>query len=172
MGGPSRPGSATPVTPWSSTSRIPADTIGAMQIIAPPIDAYLHGITPPRDAVAQEMERLAGERRFPIVGPLVGRLLFLLARSIGARDVFECGSGFGYSAIWFAQALPAEGRVTLTDGSAENCRSAREVLSRAGLLGKTRIEQGDAVPILQATSGPFDIIFCDIDKRDYPRVYP
>ncbi len=111
-------------------------------------------------------------RRFPIVGPLVGRLLFLLARSAGARSVFECGSGFGYSACWFARALPPGGRVVLTDGSADNCAAARDFLDRAGLLDRAFIEQGNALQILNRSPGPFDIIFCDIDKRDYPRVHP
>lgn len=143
-----------------------------MDIVAPPIDDYLLKVTPPRDTVAQEMERLAESRRFPIVGPLVGRLLFLLARSIGARTVFECGSGFGYSAYWFARALPDEGRVTLTDGKADNCEAARAFLGRAGLLGRTEIQQGNALEVLAQRPGPFDLIFCDIDKRDYPRAYP
>ena len=143
-----------------------------MDIVAPAIDAYLHEITPPRDPVAGEMERLAEKRRFPIVGPLVGRLLYLLARSIGARTVFECGSGYGYSAYWFARALPPEGRVFLTEGSKENCASARDFLGRAGLLDRVEINEGDALEILPGRPGPFDIVFCDIDKRDYPRVHP
>src|SRR5262249_8382323 len=143
-----------------------------MDIVNPAIEAYLRRVAPAGDEVAQEMERLADRRRFPIVGPLVGRLLYLLARSIGAREVFECGSGFGYSAYWFARALPPDGRVVLTEGSAENCASARGFLSRAGLMAKAAIEKGDALEILPRHAGPFDIIFCDIDKRDYPRVHP
>jgi predicted O-methyltransferase YrrM len=143
-----------------------------MDIVAPPIERYLHEVIPPRDEVASTMESLAAERRFPIVGPLVGRTLFLLARALGARSVFECGSGYGYSAYWFARALPPGGRVILTDGSADNCRSARENLGRAGLLDRADVRQGDALDLLAAETGPFDIIFCDIDKRDYPRVHP
>ena len=143
-----------------------------MEIVHPTIERYLHEIAPPRDEAAREMERVAAERRFPIVGPLVGRVLFLLARGIGARTVFECGSGYGYSAYWFARALPPEGRVILTDGSAENCRGARDHLQRAGLLDRADIRQGNALDLLAAESGPFDIVFCDIDKRDYPRVHP
>ncbi len=143
-----------------------------MDIVAPVIDAYLHEITPSRDEVPKEMERLAEKRRFPIVGPLVGRLLYLLARSIGARTVFECGSGYGYSAYWFARALPPDGRVFLTEGSKENCASASDFLGRAGLLDRVEINQGDALEILPGRPGPFDIVFCDIDKRDYPRVHP
>jgi len=143
-----------------------------VDIVNPSIDEYLRRVAPSGEGVPLEMERLADRRHFPIVGPLVGRLLFLLARSIGARDIFECGSGFGYSAYWFAQALPDGGRVVLTEGSAENCASARGFLSRAGLMDRAAIEKGDALEILLRHQGPFDIIFCDIDKRDYPRVYP
>src|SRR6058998_166425 len=112
-----------------------------MDIVNPVIEGYLRRVAPASDEVALEMERLADRRRFPIVGPLVGRLLFLLARSIGAREVFECGSGFGYSAYWFARALPPEGRVVLTEGSPENCASARGFLGRAGLQERIVIEQ-------------------------------
>jgi caffeoyl-CoA O-methyltransferase len=143
-----------------------------MDIVTPVIEDYLKRVTPPRDGVVAAMERLAEERRFPIVGPLVGRMLLLQARALSARTIFECGSGFGYSAWWFARALPPGGRVTLTDGSAENCAGARDFLGRAGLLDKAEIQKGDALEILEGRSGPFDIIFCDIDKRDYPRVHP
>src|SRR5262245_51950871 len=101
-----------------------------MEIVHPAVEEDLRRIQPSGDEVLTEMERLAERRRFPIVGPLVGRLLFVLARSIGAREVFECGSGFGYSAWWFARALPDGGRVVLTEGSAENCASARGFLGR------------------------------------------
>ena len=143
-----------------------------MDIVAPVIDAYLHRISPPREAVVEEMERLGERRGFPIVGPLVGRLLFLQARALGARSIFECGSGFGYSAWWFANALPDGGRVILTDRSAENCAAARDFLARAHLLERAAIQEGDSLEILARSPGPFDVIFCDIDKRDYPRVYP
>jgi caffeoyl-CoA O-methyltransferase len=143
-----------------------------MDIVNPAIEDYLRRILPQSDEVMVEMERLAERRRFPIIGPLVGRFLFVLARSIGAQEIFECGSGFGYSAAWFARALPAGGRVILTEGSAENCASARGFLGRAGLMGKAAIEKGDALEILARHPGPFDIIFCDIDKRNYPLVHP
>ena len=143
-----------------------------MDIVAPVIEEYLRRVAPSGDPVQREMEALAEKRRFPIVGPLVGPLLHILARAIGARSVFECGSGYGYSALWFGRALPEGGRVVLTDGSAENCAAARDFLGRAGLLSRADIRQGDALEILADASGPFDIIFCDIDKRDYPRVHP
>ena len=143
-----------------------------MNIVDPRIDSYLEQLTPPRPDVLAEMEALAERRHFPIVGPLVGRLLYTLTRAIGARHVLECGSGFGYSAAWFAQAIPEGGRVVMTEGSKENCDLARDFLSRAGLLEKTAIHQTNALDLLERVTGEFDVIFCDIDKRDYPRVYP
>jgi predicted O-methyltransferase YrrM len=143
-----------------------------MSIVDPNVDRYLHDLTPARDPIVAEMERLAGQRRFPIVGPLVGRFLYQQARAIGARTVFECGSGFGYSAWWFARAVGAGGKVTLTEGSPENCDRARDYLGRAGLLDRVHIRQGDGLEILASTSGPLDLIFCDVDKHQYPRVHP
>lgn len=143
-----------------------------MDIVDPRIESYLYRITPRRPDVLQEMEALAERRRFPIVGPLVGRLLFLLARLTSARRVLECGSGFGYSAFWFAQAIPEGGRVDLTERSADDCALARGFLERAGLLEKASIHNASALDVIEQQRGPFDIIFCDIDKRDYPRMHP
>ena len=143
-----------------------------MNIVDPAVEEYLTRVAPQSAGILREMEQRAERERFPIVGPLVGWLLFLLARSVGARTVFECGSGFGYSAAWFAGALPADGRVTLTESSAVHCASARDYLGRAGLLERCDVRRGDALAILGDSPGPFDIIFCDIDKHDYPRVHP
>ena len=143
-----------------------------MNIVDPRIESYLEQLTPPRPAIFAEMESLAERRHFPIVGPLVGRLLYTLTRALGARHVLECGSGFGYSAAWFAEAIPEGGRVVMSEGSKENCDLAHDFLSRAGLLEKTAIHQTNALDLLERVTGEFDVIFCDIDKRDYPRVYP
>jgi predicted O-methyltransferase YrrM len=143
-----------------------------VDIVDPRIESYLQQVTPRRSDVLREMEALAERRRFPIVGPLVGRLLYVLTRLTSARQILECGSGYGYSAYWFADAMPAGGRVILTEGSADNCALARDFLNRAGLLEKVAIEHANALEVIERASGPFDIIFCDIDKRDYPKIYP
>jgi caffeoyl-CoA O-methyltransferase len=123
------------------------------------------------DPVLSDMHAEARERGFPIVGPEVGRLLFQLATVAGARRVFEMGSGFGYSTLWFARAVGAEGRVYHTDGNPENTERAREYLSRAGLLERVVFTTGDAREILKRTPGVFDIVFMDIDKEQYPEGY-
>ncbi len=141
-----------------------------MDIVHPDVDRYLHELASPHDPVLREMEVLAYERKFPIVGPQVGRLLHILAVSCRARRVIELGSGFGYSAYWFARAVGPEGSVIFTDGSPERAREAAGFLERGGLRDRVRIEVGDALEILDRVGGEFDIVFNDIDKDRYPEV--
>ena len=74
------------------------------------------------DPVLEDMEARAREHRFPIIGRATGRYLELAARSIGARRVMELGSGYGYSAYWFARAVGPAGEVVCTDGDADNAK--------------------------------------------------
>lgn len=148
-----------------------------MDIVDQRIEEYLRGMLPDPDPVRAEMERVGAERRFPIIGPLVGNLCSVLATAIGARRVFEMGSGFGYSTLWFARAVGPGGVVVHTEGSEENSRLAREYLGRAGLIDRVRFEVGDAREILDreiAKAGPLscDVLFNDIDKEQYPDVLP
>jgi len=124
------------------------------------------------EPVLLEMERLGDERRFPIVGRTVGIVLEILARGIGARRVFELGSGFGYSAYWFSRAVGPSGELHLTDMDPENERLGTDFLTRAGLAGPVAYHVGDALASFAAAAGgEFDIVFCDIDKQDYPRAW-
>jgi caffeoyl-CoA O-methyltransferase len=143
-----------------------------MDLVHPDIDRYLGGWAASNELVVAEMEQLAVERGFPIVGPQVGRLLRILACSIDAKRVLELGSGFGYSAWWFASAVGAGGRVILTEGSTENAERAREFLDRAGFGERVEIRVGDALEIARECDGPFDLVFNDIDKQDYPAALP
>jgi predicted O-methyltransferase YrrM len=137
-----------------------------------PVEEYLYGLLPERDAVLNAIEQQAAERNIPIVGPAVGRLLYLLARSIGARTVFEMGSAVGYSTIWWARALGEGGRVVYTDGDRRNAEEARRNFESARVLDKIDIRVGDALEILsEQRAESFDIIFNDVDKQDYPRVF-
>ena len=140
-----------------------------MDIVDPRIDAYLRSLQTRHDEpVLLEMEAEGARRNFPIVGRNVGVTLELLARSIGARRVFELGSGFGYSAYWFAKAVGAVGEVHCTDGDAANETAAADYLTRAGFAGQIRYHVGDAVTWLNDTPGEFDVVYDDIDKGGYP----
>jgi predicted O-methyltransferase YrrM len=136
------------------------------------IDAYLAKNARHDDPILLEMERIAAERKFPIVGPQVGRLLEVLARAVSARRVVELGSGFGYSASWFLRAVGIDGHVTLTDASAELCTMARSFLERGGFTGRYAIEIGDALDIAATVAPGVDVLFCDIDKHDYAKALP
>ena len=118
------------------------------------------------------MEAHARRHGFPIIGPLVGPLLFALARASRARRVFELGSGFGYSAVWFARAVGPRGLVVMTEGDAANSRRAMRYLARAGLARRVRPLVGDALTLLASERGMFDLILNDIDKHEYPEVIP
>lgn len=120
------------------------------------------------DPVIEEMEARAAEHGFPIVGRAVGRYLELAARSIGARRVMELGSGYGYSAYWFARAVGPDGEVVCTDGNGDNALLAEDYLTRAELNLRVRYRVGDALAGLAAEDGDFDIVYCDVDKHGYP----
>src|SRR5689334_10716983 len=80
------------------------------------------------DEVLTDMEEYAAERGFPIVGRATGRFLEVAARSIGARRVMELGSGYGYSAYWFARAVGEQGEIVCTDGDPANAERAQQYL--------------------------------------------
>ena len=117
------------------------------------------------------MEAEADERGFPIIGRLCGVTIELLARSMGARRVFELGSGYGYSGYWFSRAIGANGELHLTDGDPANERKALDYLGRAGLEGPVRYHVGEAIGTLRETPGDFDVVYNDIDKGDYPAAW-
>jgi predicted O-methyltransferase YrrM len=143
-----------------------------MDIVNPQVEAYMRGLLDRYDdPVLLEMEAEAERRRFPAVGRIVGVTLELLARSVGARRVFELGSGFGYSAYWFARAVGDTGEVHCTDGDRANVESGRAWLERAGLGKRVVWHVGDALTSFADAEGEFDVVFVDIDKHEYPAAW-
>jgi len=120
-----------------------------------PVEDYLYSLLPARDEVLTEIEAEGAKRKIPIVGPAVGRILHQLALISNAKKIFEMGSAIGYSTIWWARALGEGGRVIYTDGDSKNAEQARRYFERAGVADRITI----------------DIIFNDVDKEDYPRVF-
>jgi predicted O-methyltransferase YrrM len=80
----------------------------------------------------------------------------------------ELGSGYGYSAYWFARAVGAGGAVVCTDGDPGNAELAEGYLSKAGVWDRIRYRVGDALQGFAAEQGDFDIVYCDVDKDGYP----
>ena len=141
-------------------------------ITAEPVEKYLYGLLPERDEILSAMEEEAARHKIPIVGPAVGRVFFQLARLMGARTVFEMGSAIGYSTIWWARAVGEGGRVIYTDGDPKNAERARRNFESAGVADRIQIRTGDALELLsEEKPESFDIIFNDVDKEDYPKVF-
>jgi caffeoyl-CoA O-methyltransferase len=140
-------------------------------ITVPAVEDYLYSMLPPRDEVMTEIEAEATKRDIPIVGPAVGRILYQLALMIGAKTVFELGSAIGYSTIWWARAVGEGGRVIYTDGDRKKAEEARRYFDRAGVSGRITLHTGDALEFLSEQKTEYDIIFNDVDKEDYPRVF-
>jgi predicted O-methyltransferase YrrM len=146
----------------------------APELIAGSVSAYQEELVPPRSAELRKMEEYAAEHSFPIVGPVAGQLCYQVARMIGAQRIYELGSGYGYSTAWFARAVQENGGgvVHHVVWDEKLSQMARSHLAALGYDGIVKYHVGEAVQALQATDGPFDIIFNDIDKAGYPASVP
>jgi predicted O-methyltransferase YrrM len=142
--------------------------------VDPRIGLYLDSLVPPRPSEMQAMEAIAAKSNFPIIGPAAGQFCYLMTRSIGAKSVFELGSGYGYSTAWFARAVQENGggivhHVVWDEKLSER---ARQHLAALKLDHLVEFHVGEAVAELQKSSGPFDVVFNDIDKAGYPASLP
>ena len=145
-----------------------------MEPLAPEVHQYLDGLVPPRPAEMQAMEAYAKQNKFPIVGPAAGYFCYQLARLIGAKRIFELGSGYGYSTAWFARAVKENGggtvhHVVWDDGLSQRARKHLSVLGYDGII---QYRVSEAIKALRETEGPFDLIFNDIEKDGYPASLP
>lgn len=134
------------------------------------VQEFLTSLVPPRPAEMVAMEEYAERTHFPIIGPAAGYACYQVARLIGARRVFEMGSGYGYSTAWFARAVDENGGGVVHHVVWDVKLSQQAVghLSRLGYDSTIQYHVAEAVATLQATEGPFDLIFNDIEKADYP----
>lgn len=140
--------------------------------VDPAIERYMRRlVTLTDDQTLHEMEAYAQQYRFPIIERLVGVFLYSQAKMIAARRVFEFGSGYGYSAYWFAKAVGADGEVICSDGNVANLAKAKRYLEAVGLWDRVQFHTGMAQDIFAETEGPFDICYNDADKGDYPEIW-
>lgn len=138
------------------------------------VDTWLEHALATTDPVLEESLAAARAAGLPEiqVAPNQGRLLHLLARACGARRVLEIGTLGGYSAIWLARALPADGRLVTLELDPKHAEVARANLARAGLAARADVRVGpalDSLAALAAAGGePFDFVFVDADKPAMP----
>jgi predicted O-methyltransferase YrrM len=136
------------------------------------IDDYLYRIAAPRDQLLEKMEEYADSHAVPIIGPLVGRLLYNLARASESKKILEIGTAIGYSGIWLARAVaPLKGSVTTIDMDPERVKIAKKNISEAGLERTVKVIEGNALKVLPTLKEEFDMIFLDSDKDVYPDAF-
>ncbi|MGW0120641.1 O-methyltransferase [Streptomyces sp. NPDC003327] len=138
------------------------------------VDHYVTGTIAPSDDVLTAALADSAAAGLPeiAVAPNQGKLLHLLALAQGARSILEIGTLGGYSTIWLARALPADGRLITLEYDPKHADVARANLARAGLDGIVEVRTGaalDSLPRLEAEgAGPFDLVFVDADKANNP----
>ena len=135
---------------------------------------HLESLVPERSPELKEMEAYAERQNFPIIGPICGHLCYQVARMIGARQICELGSGYGYSTAWFARAVQENGGGVVHHmvWDAELSKRARKHLATLGYQDTVQFTVGEAVARLNEMPGPFDLVFNDIDKVGYPTSLP
>ncbi len=144
-----------------------------MSQMMPHLESYFRGFVPRRDKLLLEMEAEAKAENIPIIGPVVGELLFLLVRATGAVNILELGTATGYSAIYLAKGCqPALGRVVTLELDPSMAARARANFVKAGLARQIEVQTGDALQLMAKLAGPFDFIFMDIDKESYLPALP
>jgi len=137
------------------------------KMIAEP-ERYFRALVAERDPVLERLEKEAHTKNIPIVGPVIGALLFVTARFAGARRVLEFGTATGYSAIWLARGCGSAGAQVLSlEKSPDLADRARRNCDLAGVADTVEVRTGDAFSIAASLEGPFDMIFLDIEKNDY-----
>jgi len=142
-----------------------------MEIINSEIEKYMEHLLNERDSIFKKLEEYAAKINFPIVEPLIGQLLQQYTKMINAKKIIELGSGFGYSALWFARGTEDDAKIICTDYSEDKARLAKKYFNEAGVENKIDFRIGDALKILSELDEEFDIIFNDVDKEEYPETF-
>jgi caffeoyl-CoA O-methyltransferase len=133
-------------------------------------ETYFRRFIPPRSALLKELEEEAHREEIPIIGPVVGELLFILARVVRAEKILELGTATGYSAIFLSEAFESQsGQLITIENDKKMAQKARKNFQRAGFEKQIEIRVGDAIEVMKTLPATFDLIFMDIDKIDYNR---
>ncbi len=146
---------------------------GAMSAIVDNPEAYFKQFVADRNTLMLKLEEEAGRDGIPIVGPLVGELLFILTRATGAKRILELGTATGYSTIFLARGCASvNGRVITLEQDAAMAAKAIKNFETAGLHKFIELRICDALQEISALDAVFDLIFMDIEKEDYIRALP
>jgi predicted O-methyltransferase YrrM len=141
------------------------------------VDKYFDKMLIPHDSTLDDALAAAAAAKLPAiqVSSVQGKLLHLLARIIGARNILEIGTLGGYSTIWMARALPEGGRIITLEADPKHAEVARKNFARAGVESKVELRLGKALDTLPKVAadglGPFDMFFIDANKSNMPEYF-
>ena len=134
---------------------------------------YFKGLIPPRDDLMINLEAEAEKESIPIVGPVVGELLYVLAAATKAKRILELGTATGYSAIYLAGGCEGvDGTVVTIENDSRMAARAQQNFRQAGVSDRLEIHVADAIELMSQLQTNFDLIFLDIEKQDYVKVLP
>ena len=136
-------------------------------IVPDAVERYLAELNQVGDPVLDDIARANASRGLPLVDAEVGALLRVLATAVNASRILEIGTAVGYSGIWLARALPADGMLVTLELDEARAQEARENFARAGVSDRVSVVVGDARLKIAKVSGPFDLIFQDGAKALY-----
>lgn len=143
-------------------------------LVLPDIEAYAQAHSMAESSICRALREetlRTMEYAQMVVGPLEGAFLKMMTQMVGAKRVLEVGMFTGYSALCFAEALPADGTVVTCEIDEESAALARRYISQAPFGNKISIRMGPALDTMSAVTGPFDVIFIDADKVNYLNYY-
>jgi predicted O-methyltransferase YrrM len=141
------------------------------------VDQYLDKMLIPPDSTLKDALATASEAKLPAiqVSSVQGKLLHLLVRIMGARNILEIGTLGGYSTIWMARALPEGGRIITLEADPKHAEVARKNFARSGVENKVELRLGKALDTLPQVAadgrGPFDMFFIDANKSNMPEYF-
>ena len=144
------------------------------RLVSADIEAYAQAHSMPESDLCRALREETRQRMEApqmIVGPLEGAFLKMMAQLVQAANVLEIGMFTGYSALCFAEALPANGRVLTCEVDEEAAALARRYFARSPIGKKIEIRMGPALDTMRHLTGPFDLIFIDADKINYVNYY-
>lgn len=151
--------------------RVPSGAPDPSELDHDALDLYVQRLFAGEDDVLRDIRSRADEAGMPRIQlpPATARAVQLLVKAAGSRRVLEVGTLAGYSAVWIARALPAEGRLITLEIDADHAAVARRSVAAAGVADGVDIRVGDAVELMSelGPDGSFDIVFLDADKERY-----
>lgn len=135
--------------------------------------AYAEQLFAPEDAALQAIRAMQERAGLPdiAISPDEGKILAVLLTAVGARRVLEIGTLGGYSGVWMARALPADGVLTTIEAEPRHAATARRAFERAGVAPRVQLVEGRALDVLPTLSPGYDAVFVDADKEPLEQYY-